>query len=231
MWQMDRITERYKMENYNKIQRRSIDETPVIQDNEKNIVSGYALKFNTLSCDLGGYIETIDRQALDESIIQHSDILAFINHDERLGVLARSRYGKGKLQLSIDHIGLRYEFKLSNSPVCQQLRQYLEDEIITKSSFAFTVDKYEWVNNPDGSEYFDENGLQRLVIKRFDKLYDVSCVYSAAYDDTEAKLRTANTIDIDIVNQLTERQNNAVQRRKNHLNQYYQRIRKKYGIK
>ena len=223
------------MTNLDKLQRRSIDDTPNVttNDKEQRIVSGYALKFNTLSCDLGGYIETISPSALDDEIINKSDIFFFINHDERLGVLARSRFGKGKLKLSIDDIGLRYEFKLSDSPVCNQLRQYLDDEIITKSSFSFTIAEggYEWINNPDGSEYIDENGLQRLIIKRFDRLYDCSSVFEPAYQDTECSIRMANEIDDTIIQELNQRKNNVVIQRNTYLDNYYTSIRKKYRIR
>jgi len=220
------------MKDFERLQRRSIDDTPTINVDEKsNTVVGYALKFNTLSCDLGGYIETIDPEALDDTIIRNSDIFALINHNENLGVLARSRYGKGKLKLSIDNVGLRYEFKLSDSPVCNQLRQYLDDEIITKSSFSFTIDKYEWVNNADGSEYVDDNGLQRLRIKRFNQLYDVSPVFEPAYQDTESALRCENTVDNHIINELNERQSNLRTQKQLRLDEYYTKIRKKYNIK
>ena len=221
------------MKDIEKLQRRSIDDIPtIIADEKLRVVSGYALKFNTLSCDLGGYIETIDPSALDETIIKQSDIFAVINHSYDCGgVLARSRFGKGKLLITVDNIGLRYEFKLSDSPVHNQLRQYLDDEIITKSSFSFTISDYQWVNNSDGSEYVDENGLQRLIIKRFDKIFDVSPVFEPAYQDTECKIRTSNAIDTDILNELSNRQSNMFQKRQQKLDQYFTQIRKKYGIR
>ena len=212
--------------NLDKLQRRAIDDNVEINaDDNIRTVSGYALKFNTLSCDLGGYLETIAPEALDNDILSNSDIFAFINHDEKLGVLARSRFGKGKLLLSIDNIGLKYEFKVSDkSPCHQQLMQYLDDEIITKSSFSFTVADYEWVNNEDGTEYVDADGLQRLIIRKFDRLFDVSPVFEPAYFDTSSEIRKANEVNNDIINEMN-------QRKQNKLDNYYKKIRKKYRLK
>jgi HK97 family phage prohead protease len=215
------------MKDFNKLNFRSNDYIPTlsIDEKNKNTVSGYALKFNTLSCPLVdgviGYRETISPEALDYDIIQSSDIFAFINHDENLGVLARSRYGKGKLQLSIDNVGLKYEFKLGKSPVCDQLRQYLEDEIITKSSFAFTIAKKEYLKNEDGTEYIDEDGLYVLRILKFDKIFDISPVYEPAYEDTNSQLRNKNnTVNQDILNEIKQLR----------LKEYYKKLRKKYRI-
>ena len=220
--------------NMDNIQRRAIDDVPTIETDDKtSYCSGYALKFGVNSCDLGGYIETIEREALTDEIIQNSDIFAFINHDERLGVLARSRFGKGKLSLTIDDVGLHYSFKLGKSPVCEQLRQYLEDEIITKSSFAFTVAEggYEWIDNQDGTPFIDENGLQRLKIKQFNLLYDISPVFEPAYNDTECKLHTSNSIDENIIIQMNERKLKHNIHIKNKLDEYFTNIRKKYRIR
>ena len=223
------------MTNLDNLQRRSIDDIPNVttNDKEQRIVSGYALKFNTLSCDLGGYIETINPSALDDDIINSSDIFMLVNHDPSQ-VVGRLRYSKSKnLRLYLDNIGLKYEIKLSDCPIHNQLRQYIADEIITKSSFSFTIAEggYEWVNNPDGSEYIDENGLQRLIINRFDKLFDVSPVFEPAYIDTECSIRMANEIDDTIINEFNQRKNNIVIQRQNYLDNYYTNIRKKYRIR
>ena len=62
-------------------------------------VEGYAVRFNTPSQDLG-FIETISPEAISQETIDKSDIYARLNHDENT-VLARSRYGKGSLNLEL----------------------------------------------------------------------------------------------------------------------------------
>ena len=52
-------------------------------------VEGYALVFNKESNDLGGFTEVIEPTAL-ENVLEKSDILCLLNHNEDRGVLARS---------------------------------------------------------------------------------------------------------------------------------------------
>ena len=56
---------------------------------------------------LGGFYETIEPTALD-GVLERSDILCLLNHNEDRGILARSKMGEGTLNLEIDDIGLRY---------------------------------------------------------------------------------------------------------------------------
>lgn len=67
---------------------------------EGRTVEGYAIVFDSLSNDLGGFHEIISRSALD-GIIEKSDVLCLLNHNEDKGVLARSNKGVGSLTLSI----------------------------------------------------------------------------------------------------------------------------------
>jgi len=80
-------------------------------DGDKGIVEGYALLFNTLSRDLGGFVEEILPSAMN-GVLEKSDVLAVLNHNENKGVFARSRYGKGSLHLEVDDKGLRYWWKI-----------------------------------------------------------------------------------------------------------------------
>jgi HK97 family phage prohead protease len=159
-----------------KIEKRS---NPIEQI-DGNRVTGYAIVFNSRSVDLGGFYEQIERTAIDDDIINASDIFAVLNHDRNRGILARSRNGKGSLQLTIDEKGLRYEFELGETPIAQELKSYLERGEIDNSSFAFTIADEEWVK--EGDSYL-------RTIKRFDRLYDVSPVFQPAYLDATVARR------------------------------------------
>jgi HK97 family phage prohead protease len=156
---------------------------------EGRTVSGYAFLFNSTSEELwdwefGEFTETIEKGALTREIINASDIFATLNHTRNRGILARSRFGKGSLALTIDERGLWYEFTAANTPVGDELVSYLERGEITQSSFAFTVADEEIVR--------DGNKTHR-IIKRFELLYDVSPVFTPAYDATSVALRSAET--------------------------------------
>lgn len=143
-------------------------------------VEGYALKFSKESRDLGGFIETIDPNALD-GIIENSDILCLLNHNEDRGVLARSKNGIGSLKLEVDEVGLKYRFEAPNTDLGNELLEGLKRSDITTSSFAFTIDSDLWEKRSDGT-------YLRKILK-FKELFDVSPVYKEAYPDTTVAIR------------------------------------------
>jgi HK97 family phage prohead protease len=149
-------------------------------DSENGIIEGYAAIFDSPSVDLG-FTEIIDRNAITQSTIEESDVFAVIDHDRQKGILARSRHGKGSLNLEIDDKGLKYSFKLPTTEIGNQLRSHLERGEITNSSFAFTVVKDDWQNT---------DGKYVRIVRTIDKIYDVSPVFMAAYADTEVALRS-----------------------------------------
>lgn len=156
---------------------RNISEE-VRADAESRKVDGYALVFNSLSEDLGGFREQILPEAID-GVIEQSDIYALLNHDDSRGVLARSRKGKGSLTLEVDEHGLRYRFDAPKTALGDEVLEYLRRGDISQSSFAFTVDADEWEKQGDGSYI--------RTIKKFCRLYDVSPVFEPAYAATSVK--------------------------------------------
>ena len=158
---------------------RNFNQLTSTDPDSRNCV-GYAVVFNSDSRDLGGFTESILPTAL-EGVLERSDVLALLNHDEQRGVLARSKYGQGSLTLEVDDIGLRYSFEAPNTALGNELIEGLKRGDISTSSFAFTVAE-------DSFEKRDDGSIHR-TIKRFKELFDVSPVYREAYPDTTAALR------------------------------------------
>ena len=100
---------------------------------ESRMVEGYAIVFNSESKDLGGFVETIEPRAL-EGVLEQSDILCLLNHNEDKGVLARSNKGNGSLTLEIDDKGLRYSFEAPNTSLGDELLEGLKRGDISTSS-------------------------------------------------------------------------------------------------
>ena len=141
-------------------------------------VEGYALLFNTPS-DALDFEEVIIPGALD-GVIERSNVFALLNHDERRGILARCKSGKGTLKLEIDSKGLLYSFDAPNTALGDELLEYLKRGEVSESSFAFTVKEDIW----------EKVGTKtRRTIKKFDELFDVSPVYDAAYSKTTVSAR------------------------------------------
>jgi HK97 family phage prohead protease len=175
----------------NEISLRSLEtDTP-----DSRIVSGYAVKFESESQNIG-FIEIIKKGAITEDTIMNSDIFARFNHDENT-VLARSRYGEGSLALELRDDGLYYEFEAPHTAIGDELLEHLKRGEISTSSFAFTLPEDEsgdkWYKREDGT-------LVREIVK-IDRLFDISPVYEPAYLATSCSKRTKEMLDkVEILN-------------------------------
>ena len=150
--------------------------------NENRHIEGYAIVFNSLSNDLGGFREIIEQGAITDELIKNSDILCLMNHDIKKGVLARSYQGRGSLKLEIDEHGLHYSFDAPNTDLGDEVLEGIRRGDISKCSFAFVCGEDNWTK--------DENGEYIRHVKKIKNLYDVSLVYHPAYDETEVKADT-----------------------------------------
>lgn len=145
-------------------------------------IEGYAIVFNSLSNDLGGFREIIEQGAITDELIKNSDILCLMNHDIKKGVLARSYQGRGSLKLDIDEHGLHYSFDAPKTALGDEVLEGIRRGDIAKCSFAFVCGEDNWTK--------DENGEYIRHVKKINKLYDVSLVYHPAYEETEVKADT-----------------------------------------
>lgn len=149
------------------------------ENEEKRTVEGYALLFYTPSDGLS-FTEVIKRGALD-GVLEKSDVFALLNHDQRRGVLARSKYGKGSLSLSVDDKGLKYRFDAPKTDLGDELLENIRRGEIGESSFCFDVEKDTWEKRSDGS--------WKRTIEKFGNIYDISPVYNGAYSKTSVYMR------------------------------------------
>lgn len=138
-------------------------------------VEGYAIVFNSLSEDLGGFREIIQPSAV-EGLVEASDVLCVLNHDQSRGVLARSRNGTGSLVLTVDEMGLKYSFEAPNTALGDEVLEGIRRGDISASSFAFQLGEDEWSEDVDGQFI--------RTIKSIRALFDVSPVYNPAYSAT-----------------------------------------------
>lgn len=143
---------------------------------ESRTIEGYGVVFNSLSNDLGGFKEIILSSAISDETIRKSDILFLLDHNKERGVLARSQYGKGSLQLEIDERGLKYTFDSPKTALGDEVLEGIRRGDISKCSFAFVVEEDDWKKESDGTII--------RTIEKIKQLYDVSAVYSPAYEDT-----------------------------------------------
>lgn len=165
------------MKKMNNIETRA-GQSFSVDDSRK--IEGYAIVFNSLSHDLGGFREIIKPEAI-EGVLERSCILALLNHDESRGILARYKNGGGSLELTVDEKGLKYRFEVPHTQLGGELVEGIKRGDITTSSFAFTIAEEEWSKNEDGEHI--------RIIRKFEQLFDISPVYREAYGDTTVALR------------------------------------------
>lgn len=149
---------------------------------ESRHIEGYAIVFDSLSNDLGGFREIIERGAITDELINNSDIVCLMNHDIKKGLLARSYHGRGSLKLDIDEHGLHYSFEAPKTALGDEVLEGIRRGDIAKCSFAFVCGEDVWDK--------DEKGEYIRHVKKIKNLYDVSLVYHPAYEETEVKADT-----------------------------------------
>ena len=177
--------------NKNNIEIRSFS---ISNNADSRLVSGYAVVFNSLSEDLGGFREIIAPTAITQELIDRSDVVMNYAHNDN-AILARSNKGEGTLSLSLDEKGLYFLFEMPNTAIGDQILESLHRGDITSCSFAFSLD-YDtdcdiWTK--------DEDGNVVRTITMIDGLYDCAIVVHPAYSETTVSARS--------LDKLTELQN------------------------
>jgi len=150
---------------------------------EREYIVGYAAKFGVNSLELeGSFIERIDPGAF--GIVSERrgrrrplETRALWNHDPNYPL---ARY-PGTLSMSVDDVGLRYEFPVPDTSYGRDLAANIRAGIVRGSSFSFTVPA-------DGDSWAVEDGRSVRTITRVDSLLDVGPVTFPAYPDADVKV-------------------------------------------
>lgn len=172
---------------------------------EDMTIEGYSLKFDTFSDDLGGYIETIHRNALDETDL--SDVVCLVNHDENL-VLGRTK--NATLELTIDDVGLYFKCQLPDTQNARDLYTLVKRGDIDQCSFGFYIDQ-------QGYEMREENNQIERHITKFLSLYDVSVVTYPAYQDTSVESRSLKSAKKEVESFKEEKRKRKISLKLEHL--------------
>ena len=152
----------------------------VRSDGGGHTLVGHAAVFDIETTIAGLFREKISPGAFKKTI-KESDVRALFNHSPDY-VLGRNK--AGTLRLSEDETGLAYEVDLPDTQVAKDLYALIERGDVSQSSFAFKVVK-EQRSDPEEGET-----LPLFVVKEA-RLYDVSPVTFAAYDETDVQAASA----------------------------------------
>lgn len=164
------------------LERRILSEDAEIRAGEeegKKFIDGYAVVFNSLSRDLGGFKERFTPTAFDAVLRTKPDVVALFNHDYNF-ILGRT--ASGTLRLYADNKGLGY--RITPPASRGDVIEAIDRGDVRGSSFAFTVTK------KGGDFWSEENGVLVREVRNVAKLLDVSPVVNPAYPDTSVARRS-----------------------------------------
>ena len=158
---------------------------------------GYASVFDSLSQNLGGFVERVAPGAF-RSTLNQADVRALFNHepDHLLG-----RSGNGTLRLSEDERGLRYEGDLPATTLGRDVAELLRRGDLYGSSFGFRTISDSWSETNDG---YPLRTLNEVALR------DVGPVSFNAYLDASASLRSLaedRGLDISVLIEAAEANN------------------------
>jgi len=122
------------------LERRSAGEVRVELDATRKI-RGYAIVFNALSQDLGGFREIITPEAVDRTLSEALDVRALVDHDSGK-VIGRTR--SGTLALRKDRKGLSVEIDPADTTAGRDILESVRRGDISGMSFAFRTLTDEW---------------------------------------------------------------------------------------
>jgi HK97 family phage prohead protease len=173
--------------NKSKLERRLLEIRAIDNEGEKMLIEGYAIIFDQPAThDYGGrkFTETIRAGALDKADMK--DVPLRYNHNDNVMIMARTR--NKSLRLIQEEKGLKIQADLLDTQSNRDLYKAIQEGLIDKMSFAFTV------ADKGDSWTFGEKEIQREV-HNIAKLWDVSVVDTPFYDSTSVYTRSFELLE------------------------------------
>lgn len=155
------------------------------EEDGKMIIEGYAAVFDSetlIGSEDYGFYERIDRKAFDGADMK--DVPLKYNHGDSYPILARTR--NKSLTLKVDEKGLFIHAELLDTQANRDMYKSIKAGLIDKMSFAFTI-KDEKIDDA-------RSKTPHRIIKKIDRLFDVSVVDLPAYDDTSVYARSIEAV-------------------------------------
>jgi uncharacterized protein len=141
-------------------------------------ISGYAIRYNEPSSDLGGFIEIVAPGAVTDSLKTSPDVLCLRDHKQDI-LLGRTK--AKTLELTEDSSGVRFVCKLPATSQAADLAASIDRGDLDGVSFGFTTVKDKWTSDASG------NVIRTLLQLQ---LFEVSPCSFPAYPSTSVSIRS-----------------------------------------
>lgn len=163
-------------------------------EKESGIIEGVPIVFEreTIITDWAGqYKEIVDHNALRKTDLK--DVRLFVNHDTNKITLARSKNGKGTMQLSVEDDGLhmKAELDIENNVEAKALYSAVKRGDMSGMSFMFRIDGEEW------SDLDKEVPTRRIT--SISVVHEVSVVNFPAYQQTSVNARSSQESETSVL--------------------------------
>lgn len=166
---------------------RLIEMRAVENEDGKMIIEGYAIIYDQPATHQYGtrkFTEIIKRGALDYTDMK--DVPLRYNHNDTWCIMARTR--NNSLQLIKDEKGLKIIAELIDTQSNRDIYKSIQEGLIDKMSFAFTV--------ADQGDSWSHGELETIrEVTNIKKLYDVSVVDTPFYDTTSVFARSFELLE------------------------------------
>src|SRR5262245_44794001 len=113
----------------------------VVTENGRTLLRGYAIVFNALSLNLGGFRELIKPQAIQRTLDEKIDLRALVDHDTRMVI---GRLTADTLRLHPDTHGLGVEINPPNTTYGRDIVESVGRGDVSGMSFAFRTVTDDW---------------------------------------------------------------------------------------
>lgn len=163
-----------------KIEKRVLEVTDFEieeRENKPTVLKGYAVRFDSLSQDLGGFKERFKQNSFSRSLSNGPDILALAQHDNTKVLGRRSA---GTLTVEEDPFGVRVTIIPPDTSYGKDIVESIRRKDISGMSFGFVAKQEEMLR--------ENNEVIREI--RDADLHEVSVVTSPAYLSSKISVRS-----------------------------------------
>lgn len=184
-------------------------------------IEGYAIVFGVESRMLvdywDDYREIIEPGAITEEELAQMDIKMTMWHN-REKLLARSNKGVGTLKLSVDNIGVKYEFEAPNTSDGNNALELVKRGDVGGSSFIY------WSDESSSVSYTkDDDDILIRHVKKINMIYDMTIASDPAYTQTSVTAREIEKFGLKISHEDEVRREEELRKREQAIREVRER--------